>query len=181
MIPLYLMATALGKDYTDAVGFTWYFLCYVYLIGQGLALLLIREVIGLKTKPVVPPDIMALKAFWFVMNSLMLCISVFAYFAWSRLASAACPTNYHTAGIYFVALLGALILLRDYLDFARGWAILYPVDTSSQLRWSLPLLRRSGARGAAWVWGLALIALTVYMVAENRLWDLPYMANVCKI
>ncbi len=180
MIPFYLMAQALGRGYTDAVGFTWYFIAYVYLIGQGLALLLVREVIIFKTKPVVSEAIMALKAFWFVMNSLMLCVSVFAYFIWRNVTSAACPTNYHTAGVYFVGLMGALILFRDYLDFTRGWPILYPVDSSSELRWPLPRLRQAGARRKAWTCGLVLIGLTVILVIATRLWDLPRMATFCK-
>ncbi|NTI23602.1 hypothetical protein G6M87_17165 [Rhizobium rhizogenes] len=181
MVPFYLMAQALGKEYTDAVGFTWYFLAYVYLIGQGLALLLIREIIGLKTKPVVPEDISALKAFWFVMNSLMLFISVFAYFVWTYLTSSPCPTNYHAVGVSFVAVMGILILLRDYLDFTRGWAILYPVQDANVLKWPLPSLRRESARTGAWIAGLILIALTVGLVVVTGLWDLPTMAATCKV
>jgi hypothetical protein len=180
MIPFYLMAQALGHEYTDAVGFTWYFLAYIYLIGQGLALLLIREIIGLKTKPVVPESISALKAFWFAMNSLMLFVAILAYFIWTRLSSNQCPTNYHVAGVYFVAVMGILILVRDYLDFTRGWAVLYPVEKPDDLQWPLPALHQAKARVYAWAAGLILIALTIWLIDLTGLWDLPYMATVCK-
>lgn len=181
MIPFYLMAHALGKDYTDAVGFTWYFLAYVYLISQGLALLLIREVIELRTKPSIPERISALKAFWFLMNSFMLCLAVFAFCAWGWLSSNVCPTNYHgPAALSFVGLMGLLIILRDYWDFTRGWAILYPVQNADDLRWPLTALRRAGARRWAWTAGLFFIAVTMWLIATNGMWDLPYMASVCK-
>lgn len=185
MVPFFLMAHALAGKFTSTVGFTWFFVAYVLLIGFGLALLIFRDVFSLIQKPAAElPAISALKVFWLSMNSLLLLCLVAIYVIFISLGDT-CPANYHDKSVFgFPLLMGLLIFTRDYLDFTRGWAILYPVDVNSKharLLAPIPWLTRKFARVVARIVSFFVIALLILLIWKFGLWDLAALGSQCAL
>ncbi|TPN84168.1 hypothetical protein FJ987_02790 [Mesorhizobium sp. CU2] len=185
MVPFFLMAHALAEKFTSAVGFTWFFVSYVLLIGLGLALLIFRDAFSLIQKPASESaQISALKVFWLSMNSFLLLCLVGMYALFITIGDT-CPANYHGKSIFgFPLVMGILIFSRDYLDFTRGWAILYPVDGNSRhadLLAPIPWLTHKSARVRARVFSLVVIALLIFLIWKFDLWDLPAIASRCAL
>jgi hypothetical protein len=184
MVPFFLMAHALAKEFTGTVGFTWFFFAYVLLIGFGLLLLILRDAFALIHPPASEmPQIAALKTFWLSMNSLLLLCLVAGYVAFVNLGDS-CPANYHGKSAFgFSMVMGILIFTRDYLDFTRGWAVLYPVDSNSRhakLLTPLPWLTKKSARVSARTFSFLVIALIIFLILRFDLWNLSAVSSHCK-
>ena len=181
MAPFFLMANALSGRFIADVGFTWFFIAYLTLISFGLFLLLVRDVLSLFVGTVDGlPAVQAIKVFWMLMNGVLL-LAVLLLFGAFQHAGYACPPK--MPGLGFVAVLGGIIFLRDYLDFTRGWAIFYPVRegaTGASLRWPLPMLLKPRHRVWTRLIAYAVLALVGLAIWWTRVWDVVSLATICR-
>lgn len=186
MAPFYLMAHGLGYVSAGSGGFTWYFLGYLALIINGLLWLLVRSAarVALRLKAVTG-DIAAVSSFWLIMNSLMLVVVLLLYLGFARYGGPCVAGDLEGVGLWFVASLGAVILIRDGLDFIHCWPILYPVaDPEAGIR-SRPVIaalkQHIGLRIAAFWVSVLLVVISLYLVWLSGLWDISALRAACRV
>lgn len=189
--PFYFMAHALSAGVTHAVGYFWFVMFYVGLLGLGLVLLLVAELrhsdfFRIKTfQETIAADELrrerTLRTYWLLMNSLILFV-VLALF-WSFTFLTKCPPAGHDfSGLLFLGLFGAVALLRDYLDFRYAWRFLYPLREGSAAsfdKWPMTMIVGSTSLVRFVAAGIAFLAGAVILGASLKLWQIGLWLQAC--
>lgn len=181
MIPFYLMAHGLSVDNTAAVGFTWYFVAYTFLIMLGLTLLFIRRFVNFMKRQSEPRPIASLGAFWVLMNSLLLFVVIISWMAWRSWGQVQCPTNGASSGsTAFLATFGVLVLIRDILDFSTAWRVVYPTPRYTRYGRIMVRFGTVQAQDKAWRVGFIIFVAIIFLIVGSDLWNLFELRAVCK-
>jgi heme/copper-type cytochrome/quinol oxidase subunit 2 len=189
--PFFLMAHALAPSVTHKVGYTWFFVSYVGLIGGGLILLIIQELrhsvlAGLLGESIPAAEVLrerTIRSYWLIMNSLVLLIimGLFAYFR----REMPCPTSPRPGEVpLFLYAFGGMALARDFLDYRYAWRFTYPVraDTASKMDlWPLTALAKS-TRPVLWsAVSYLLVVGTIGAIIYLGFWNINYWRSVCAV
>jgi hypothetical protein len=189
--PFYFLAHALSASVTHVVGYFWFVVFYIGLLGLGLALLLVAEIrhsdffrVRTFQETIAPDEVRrehTLRTYWLLMNSLILLVVLALFWIFSFFTPCP-PAGKDSYGLAFLALFGVTAYLRDYFDFRYAWRFLYPLRESSAAgldKWPMTRIVASQNLAPFIAIGLAFVAAAVVLAAALKLWRISFWMGVC--
>ncbi|NDW05871.1 hypothetical protein [Jiella pacifica] len=182
MVPFYAMAFSFGKDVIASSGYYWLFMSYVTLIVLGLVLLIISSIP--RVRHTIPQEELkrelTTRIYWFVMNSFFLMLLAITFFA-SSSPNDSCPVGLQGGPSLFLYAFGAIVLVRDWMDYSRTWPYIYPTPANQidkLKKWPMNNIERGNAFKWISFGALFLIASATFIIL-GRIYDYHHWTIIC--